>query len=127
MGAAQKLKQVLAERGISFVEESSSITVKAKGPTGFDVSLQDGEDGEETAVFFEGWHAHFSDPEEAVRCFLAGLSPQCRIRVTGRGGEPHYWVLERQRDNQWVPYGAVGLLFFQFWRAPKIKYLQNGI
>jgi hypothetical protein len=124
MGALQRLKQVLAERNVPFVEEPNSITVKAKAPSGFDVSLHE---GEETSVFFEGWHDHFADPEEAVRCFLAGLSPQCRIRVTERGGKPHNWVLERRKDDQWLPYGTTGLLFFQFWRAPKVKYLQNGI
>ena len=124
MGALQRVKQVLTERGIPFSEEPSSITVKAKVPSGFDVSMHE---GEETTVVFEGWHDHFSDPEEAVRCFLAGLSQNCRIRVTERGGKPHNWVLERLRDDQWVPYSSTGLLFFQFWRAPKTKYLQNGI
>ena len=124
MGALQRLKQVLAERGIAYAEDPSGITVKAATPTGFDVSMHE---GEEISVFFEGWHDHFADPEEAVRCFLAGLSPQCRIRVTERGGKPHKWVLERQSDNQWHPYGSTGLLFFQFWRAPTVRYLQNGI
>lgn len=124
MGALQKLKLTLAERGIAFVEAPSSITVKTKGQTGFDASLHE---GEETTVVFEGWHDHFADPEEAVRCFLAGISSQCRIRVTERGGKPHSWVLERRRDDQWVPYSTTGHLFFQFWRAPKVKYLQNGI
>ena len=49
MQALQKLKLALAERGVSFVEEPSSITVKAKSAIGFDVSLHE---GEETAVFF---------------------------------------------------------------------------
>jgi hypothetical protein len=124
MGALQRLKQVLTEDGIPFSEEPSSVTVQAKAPSGFDVSMHE---GEETTVFFEGWHAHFSDPEEAVRCFIAGLSQQCRIRVTERGGEPYKWVLERLIDDQWVPYGTTCLLFFQFWRAPKVRYLQNGI
>jgi hypothetical protein len=124
MEAVQRVKQVLTERGIPFSEEPSSITVKAKVPSGFDVSMHA---GEETTVVFEGWHDHFSDPEEAVQCFLAGLSQNCRIRVTERGGKPHRWVLERLIDDQWVPYSFTGLLFFQFWRASRTKYLQNGI
>jgi len=124
MGPVQLLKQALTDRAIPFLEEPSSITVKAKSPSGFDVSLHE---GEETAVYFEGWHDHFGVPEEAVQCFLFGLSSKCRIRVTERGGKAHSWVLETLREDQWVAYSTTGLLFFQFWRAPKVRYLQNGI
>ena len=123
MVAIEKLKQILTEHGVPFTEGPSSITVKASAPSGFDVSMHE---GEETTVYFEAWHEHFTDPEEAVRCFMAGLSPNCRIRVTERGEKPHSWVLERSRGDQWVSHSATALVFFRFWRTPKVKSYRMG-
>lgn len=124
MGTLEQLKRILAERGVPFVEDSFGLTVKAATPSGFDVTLQEG--GDETTVYFAGWHDHFTEADAALRCFMAGLSPDCRIRVTERGGRPQKWVLERRQGDQWVRSGTTVLLFFQFWRPGKVRYLQNG-
>lgn len=124
MGATEALKRLLRERGIPFVEDGRGLTVEARDPSGFDVSIEEG--GGEIMVYFEGWHEHFTSEEEAVKCVLFGLSPDCRIRVTERGGTPHKWVLESRQDGAWVPVGTTALIFFPFWRSATTKYLRNG-
>lgn len=124
MSAIQQLKQDLCEKGIRFEEYDTSLAVKAQRVDGFDIVVTEGHG--ETTVFYEGWHEHFTSEEEAVKCFLFGLTSKCRIRVTERGGKPHKWTLEAQEDGKWVSYGSTGLLFFPFWRRPITKYLQNA-
>lgn len=123
MGAISQLKDALALNSIPFVEEGAMITVKARTNDGFDVSMI--EEADETIVFYEGWHEHFSSPEEAIKCFMFGLTSSCRICVTQRGRKAHKWTLEAFEDGAWVSYGTTGLLLFPFWKPSTTKYLQN--
>ena len=125
MGAIALLRKALEQYpAVQLSSDARGVSVKPALPNGFEVSLM--EDAHETFVFFEGWHEHFSSAEEAVKCFLFGLSPRCRIRVQRRGGYPYRWTLEGYEDEKWVAYGQTGLIFFPFWRRPEVVYLQNA-
>jgi len=122
--AIHQLKTRLTEfPSITYSIVANTVTVKSTDPNGFEVSLVEGE--KETSVYYEGWHEHFSSSDEAVKCFLFGLSVRCRIRVSRRGGKAHSWTLEALENDNWVPYGTTGLLFFPFWRERDVIYLQN--
>lgn len=123
MGAISQLKAVLIENSIPFVKEGAMLTVKAKTNDGFDVSMI--EEADEVAVFYEGWHEHFSSTEDAIKCFMFGLSSKCRICVTRRGAKAYKWTLEAFEDGAWVSYGTTSLFFFPFWKLITTTYLQN--
>lgn len=92
---------------------------------GFVVELQALD--EEVIVAFDGWHEHFPDNETALNCFAFGLSDACRLKIVSRGGRPHKWIVEELQNGYWVADSETGLLFFQFWRRPRVIYLQNAI
>lgn len=108
------------------VEDDGWFTVCARGPDGFDVSLQD--NGEELTVYFSGWHRHFDRTavEEALACFLFGLSDRCRIKVFSRGGRDYKWVLESRGSDGWTEDSTIrGLFCAPFWRRSEVRHLQN--
>jgi hypothetical protein len=93
MGAKELLKEKLSRHPeIPFVEEGNRIEVGPADETGFAVILE--ETGDDTTVYFEGWHEDFENLEEAVQCFGFGLSEACRLRVTQRGSSPTGWAVE---------------------------------
>ncbi len=125
MSAVALLRRRLEKHpSIALSAERGGVSVKPTSAAGFEVSLL--EETHETFVFFEGWHEHFESPEEAVNCFLFGLSSRCRIRVQRRGGYAHHWTLESNESGAWVPYSETGLFFFPLWRRPEVTYLQNS-
>jgi hypothetical protein len=110
-------------RSIPFLREGNAITVDPASPEGFQVSLSS--DGARHLVHFEGWHEEFTDAEQALGCFLSGLTRAVRLRVSRRGGRAHAWTLEVREGEAWKPAGTVGLLFFPFWRRKEVGVLQN--
>ena len=108
-------------------EENLSITVKAESNDGFDVSFV--EDESEYTVYFEGWHEHFekTDSEGALNCFAFGLSDSCRIKEYSRKGKAYKWILESNENGEWLSYSTTGLLSFNFFRKPEVRYLQNKV
>jgi hypothetical protein len=108
---------------LSAVVEINSISVEPEN--GFTVWVT--ENDSSWTVGFEGWHEEFSDPEEALNCFAWGLSNDCRLEVTYRGGKPHKWVAQNLDNGQWVNSSTTGLIFFPFWRRAKIIYKKNAV
>lgn len=106
---------------LRYAEPAGMIVVPASAPNGFDVSIS-----EDLRVGYDGWHEHFGTPDEAIECFALGLSNRCRLRVTYRGDSACKWTLELLEDGCWVEGSTTGLLFFPFWRAPRVEYRQNG-
>jgi len=102
-----------------------TIAVDAPTSNGFAVSLTKGMDG--WVVAFDGWHEHFKSEEEALNCFVFGLSDRCRLQVCYRGSFPYRWTLEEQADDSWREVSTTGLLFFPFWRRPRVEYRQNDV
>jgi hypothetical protein len=126
MNALDEIRRRLSQvPQLRYVDEQNTISVPAQAPGGFDVTFSGAEP--EHTVFFEGWHEHFSDSEEAMKCFLFGLSSRCRIKVSRRGGKAHKWTLEAFEDGKWIPYGTTGLLWFRFWLPADTAYLQNHV
>lgn len=105
-------------------QDGQSFCVKPKNSGGFAVTL-DLHDGEYT-VAFDGWHEHFSDPDDALKCFFMGLGPKCRLKVLTRGSFPQKWTLEVLTGGKWVEDSAVGQLLFPFWRPKRFEYKRNS-
>jgi len=104
-------------------ETDAWFTVEPKDESGFSVSIQTHRKA--FIVFYDGWHAHLSDAQEAVDCFLFGLTPQCRLRVTEYGSSPYKWTMEWLTDGQWQGDSTTGLLFVPFWRKKSISFMCN--
>lgn len=125
MGAIELLKIKLAEYpSIYYSISNDSLVVKPIAQNGFEVSLI--EDVKESIVFYDGWHEHFETTEEAVKCFMFGLSNQCRIRVAKSGEFKHKWTLEAFEEGNWNSYNTIALIFYPFWRKESISFLQNN-
>ncbi len=107
---------------LRFTDANGTIVVHAPAPGGFDVSIS-----ADLVVGFDGWHEHFDTPERALDCFAFGFSDRCRLKVTYRGSFACRWTLESIEDGQWVEDSTTGLLFFPFWRAPRVEYRQNAL
>src|SRR5262249_14251262 len=48
-------------------------------------------------VYFNGWHENFSDPSEALDCFVFGLSDECRLKEHRRGNVAYRWTVESKK------------------------------
>lgn len=107
---------------LRYTESMGTIVVHAPVPDGFDVSIT-----ESLTVGYDGWHQHFDSEDEALACFAFGFSDQCRLKVTLRGKFAHKWTMESLQNGEWVETSTTGLLFFPFWRAPRIEYRQNSL
>jgi hypothetical protein len=92
---------------------------------GFSISFHINES--EYVVSYDGWHEHFQDVESALNCFAFGLSDACRLKVVSRHGTPHKWIVESRANGDWALESETGLIFFPFWRRPKIEYRQNSL
>ena len=76
-------------------------------------------------VHFDGWHEDFGSDQEALNCFMSGLTPSIRLFVTRRGDYDHKWNVEARNRDRWEACGTVGLLIFPFWRRKQVLLLQN--
>jgi hypothetical protein len=108
-----------------YIEEPTSIEVQPEDESGFPVSLHVNDDS--FTVHFAGWHEHFDSQDEALNCFVFGLSEACRLQVVYRGSTPTKWILEHQSEGSWIKDSETGLIFFPFWRARRIVHLQNRL
>ncbi|HXG08758.1 MAG TPA: hypothetical protein VNK04_03130 [Gemmataceae bacterium] len=126
MGAVERIVERL-QRHPELVYRVVAGTVTVEPPTaeGFPVSLTEG--AGEWVVSFGGWHEHFTSEDEALNCFAFGLSDRCRLRVHYRGAFPYRWAVEERTDGAWRQVSTTGLLFFPFWRRPRIEYRQNAV
>jgi len=111
--------EALDRAGTRYLREGASLRVPPEAPDGFDVWIGPGDAWQ---VAYDGWHADFQDPEQALACFLMGLTDGVRLRVTRRGGRPHAWSVET-REGKTI--GTVGLLWFAFWRRKEVVVLSN--
>ncbi len=126
MGAVDRVKERL-QRYPELVYRvfGGGITVEPSTPDGFRVSLI--EQAGEWVVWFDGWHDRFTSEDEALNCFMFGLSDRCRLRVHYRGSFPYRWTVEERVGDSWREDSTTGLLIFPFWRRPRIAYRRNAI
>lgn len=110
---------ILTRAGVPFLREGASLRVPPETPDGFEVWMGPGDAWQ---VAYEGWHEDFQDAEQALACFLTGLTDAVRLRVVRRGGKACRWTVETREGE---PIGAVGLLAFAFWRRREVAELRN--
>ena len=126
MGAIERITDRLRDRAdLRYKISGRTITVDPPIPAGSAVSLTEAPG--EYIVSFDGWHEHFNSEEEALNCFAFGLSDECRLEVQYRGTFPCRWTLEARTGDGWQHVSTTGLLFFPFWRRPRIEYRQNSV
>jgi len=91
---AQIMERLRRHPDLKYREATGTVTVEPATADGFPVTLSEGAD--EWVVSFAGWHEHFTSEEEAINCFVFGLSDRCRLRVNYRGSLPHRWTVEER-------------------------------
>lgn len=124
MNIIATIKERLSEYpNLRFEEDSDGISVAPEG--GFTVWAKD--HGNSYTVGFDGWHEGFEKAEDALNCFGWGLSNQCRLEVTSRGGKAHKWTAQYFENGNWINDSTTGLLVFPFWRKKTIGYKQNAV
>jgi hypothetical protein len=110
---------------VKYKIKGSHIEILPMDETGFAVSLE--ENNGEYIVFFEGWHEHFTNQQEAINCVAFGLSDSCRLKVIRRSGKPYKWIVEHFNNGTWKKDSETGLLIFSFWKKRTKKIYQNKI
>lgn len=126
MGAVERITERLQRHPeLVYRVFGGGITVEPPTADGFRISLIEG--AGEWVVWFDGWHERFTSEDEALNCFMFGLSDRCRLRVHYRGSFPYRWTVEERVGDGWREDSTTGLLIFPFWRRPRIAYRQNAI
>jgi hypothetical protein len=123
MGAVERITERLQRYPeLAYRVSGGTITVEPPTANGFAVSLTEGPG--EWVVGFDGWHERFTSEDEALNCFAFGLSDRCRLQVHYRGSFPYRWTVEERTGEGWREDSTTGLLFFPFWRRPRVEYRQ---
>jgi hypothetical protein len=129
MNIQKELKRRLKLKNISCSEENKSISVSGT-TNGFDVTLFIDQKNTEPYVVFYGkmYHEHFENEEDAINCFMFGLSNKCRLRVEYWGDRAYRWIMEYKRENgEFKADCETGGFLKPFWRKKTVKYLQNDL
>jgi hypothetical protein len=108
---------------VKFRRSDGQMTVDSASPEGFKVAIQDHQNW--FLVAYDGWHENFTNEELAMGCFINGLSPRVRLKVTRRAGRAYRWTLESRQGETWVAASTVAHLLIPFWKKAEVVYLQN--
>ncbi len=93
---------------------------------GFEVRFEISDD--DFLVEFDAWHDHFDDQEEALDWFVLGLSEDCRLKITDKGGRPYRWTVETLLpDGQFAKASIMGAFPLAFWHRSTIEIRQNHL
>lgn len=122
MDPAAEAAGILDRAGIPYAREGRALRVAPADPEGFEVWIGPGNAWQ---VAYEGWHDDFQDPEQALSCFLMGLTEALRLRIVRRGGSACAWTPEMRDGEGWKAVGTVGRIFVPFWRRKEVVVLQN--
>jgi hypothetical protein len=110
---------------VKYEVNDNILVVRPLNEHGFEVAIS--VDADEYTVSYESWHETFKNAEKALKCFVFGLSDQCRLKVTYRGESPFKWTIEFLNEEQWQEDSTTGLLFTPFWQRKQVKYFSNSI
>ncbi len=130
MSIVNAIKEKLGKYpNVSYEATDNSITVFPLSDNGFEVTLYvfEQKGGEGFTVFYNGWHENFQTSEEALDCFAFGLTSECRLKETSRGGRAYRWTIEFMEDGEWQEGGTTALFFVRFWNRKHERYLQNNL
>jgi hypothetical protein len=111
---------------IKFERRDDSVLVPPAGPEGFPVMIEQIWEGH-YAVSFGGWQQDFSNLEDAVACFVKGLSNQCRLKVESKGNKPVRWTVEELENANWKEISSRGSWSAKFVKQPVTSYLINDL
>jgi hypothetical protein len=111
---------------VKFERRDDSVLVPPTSPEGFPVMIEQIWEGH-YAVSFGGWQKDFSTLEEAVSCFVMGLSNHCRLKVESKGKKPVRWTLEQLENADWKEISSRGSWSPQIFKQPVTSYLTNNL
>ena len=126
MNIFQEIRDKLNDyQGFEIEESTNKLIVIQLSESSFKVSMYT--DDDRYTVYYEGWHTQFKDEDEAIKCFLFGLSSDCRLKVTYAGEVAVRWADEALDRTEWVTHDETGSFFYPFWRRKSVRYLSNNI
>lgn len=103
-----------------------SVLVPPTSAEGFPVLIEQIWEGH-YAVSFGGWQKDFSSLEEAVACFVMGLSNHCRLKVESKGKKPVRWTVEQLENAGWKEVSSRGSWAPLSFKEPVTSYLMNDL
>jgi hypothetical protein len=111
---------------VHFERAEDFVRVLPTTPEGFEVVL---EQIWEThySVSYGAWHEDFHTWEEALGCFLLGMSNRCRLKVQSKDGKPFRWTVEDRNDPSWRERSTKATWFHRFLTPTVTIYLQNDL
>ena len=125
--ALRRLEEFLAAHpGLTVEREEGSITVRARGPEGFDVQMTD-EDFRAT-ISTPDWRGHYQGAEEAAATFMWLLGPKTRFVRTFSGPLQLGWKLQWDEDGKWMT-GERGVSpsAFLVWGKRRVEIVSNDL
>lgn len=124
MSVIEKIREKLKKYPEARFEEGQDyISFLPSSENGFTVTMMDG-----LNVFFNGWHQHFVEEEDALNCFLKGLSTDYRLKECRRDDAAYQWTLEYREDGRWEKHStSFNLNYFFVWKKKSVHYLQNDL
>jgi len=111
---------------VRYERAEDSVRVPPATPEGFDVIIEQIWEGH-YAVSYGGWQKDFALLEEAVACFLVGLSILCRLKVESKDKKPFRWTVEHWQDPSWREVSSRGNWSRRIFTPVVISYLQNDL
>lgn len=111
-------------------KNDSELKIFCCNEKGFDILLQT--DQRENTLHFGAYHSHFDNNDEETNEMLnqlvLGLTGIARLKEFSKNGKAYKWILQIQdKDRNWFDNGTIGIMNFNFWTKPDIKYLQNDL
>ena len=116
---------------VKFEEKNDTeLEIFCHDDNGFDILLQT--DQRENTLHFGSFHWHFDnnneETTEMLNQLIFGLTGVARLKEFSKGGKAYKWTLQIQdREGNWFDNGTMGLMNFNFWTKPEIRYLQNDL
>ena len=120
------LKQLADYPQVHCVRGEDLVRVLPANPEGFEVVIEQIWD-QHYSVSYGGWHEDFQAWEEALRCFLVGLSSHSRLKVQSKNGSPFKWTVEDWDDPAWRERSTTATFSPKLFTPTVTAYLQNDL